>query len=290
MQSEQEKRQLYVSTGTMVGHSNGYDYRRALEEIRRLQDSGLCDGIELMMLKFYYDKVDDVVSAVRESGVIPATIHCEKDVGTIISDAGVLHSEGKTEEAEENYREAVRLFHLNCTAAQKLQIKRMVLHLWGGISSDGHIEYNISKMPELNEIAAQYGVRILCENIPSNHADPRTNWHKLLPNLGNAGLIFDTRFGKLHEQIREILTDKELTDKIEHIHISDFAGKYREFSALRPILHPGEGSINFPETAELLNGFNYRGTITLESPVMEGENLNIEKITRTLEYLRKDFC
>lgn len=283
------KRQLYVSTGTMVGISNGYDYRRALGEIKKLADSGLCDGIELMMLKFYYDKVDEVVSAVRQSGVFPATIHCEKDVGTMISDAGVLDADGKHDEAEAKYREAVRLFHLNCTAAQKLDIKRMVLHLWGGISSDKHIEYNISKLPELNMIAAEYGVRILCENIPSNHTDPRTNWHKLLPALGDGGLIFDTRFGKLHEQIREILTDRELTDRIEHVHISDFAGKYREFSALRPILHPGEGSVDFAETSRLLDDIDYSGTLTLESPVMEEDRLNIEKITKTLEYLRADF-
>lgn len=289
MQTEREKRQLYVSTGTMVGRSNGYDYRRALEQIRRLQDSGHCDGIELMMLKFYYDKIVEVTTAVKESGVFSATIHCEKDIGSMISDAGVLDLEGNHDEAETKYREAVQLFRLNCTFAERLHITRMVLHLWGGISSDRHIEYNISKLPELNDIASEYGVKILCENIPSNHTDPQTNWHKLLPYLGKAGLIFDTRFGKLHEQTREILTDDALIPHIEHIHISDFAGTYRDFSALRPILHPGEGTIDFSDVAQLLNDINYRNTITLESPVMVGEALDIEKIERTLEYLRKDF-
>ena len=68
-------RQLYVSTGTMVGRLNGYDYRRALSKIRKLQDKELCDGIELMMLQFYYDKIDGVVKAVRDSGCHAATIH-----------------------------------------------------------------------------------------------------------------------------------------------------------------------------------------------------------------------
>lgn len=285
----ENRRPLYVSTGTLVGHSNGYDYRRALREIRRLEEKDLCDGLELMMLRFYYDKIDEVTDAVRDSGCNPATIHCEKDVGTMISDAGVLDSEGKTDEAEEKYREAVRLFRLNCTAAEKLSIGRMVLHLWGGFSSDRHIAYNISKMAELNAVASEYGVRILCENIPSNHTDPRHNWHELLPHLGNAGLIFDTRFGKLHEQTREILTDSALIPHIEHVHISDFAGTYRDFSALRPILHPGEGTIDFAEVADLLNAMNYRGTITLESPVMVGEALDIPKLEKTLAYLRDHF-
>ncbi|MBQ4353389.1 MAG: sugar phosphate isomerase/epimerase [Clostridia bacterium] len=285
----QNRRPLYVSTGTLVGHSNGFDYRRALREIRRLEEKDLCDGLELMMLRFYYDKIDEVTDAVRDSGCRAATIHCEKDVGTLISDAGVLDAEGKTDEAENTYREAVRLFRLNCRAAENLSIGRMVLHLWGGISSDRHIAYNIAKLPELNRIAAEHGVRILCENIPSNLTDPRHNWHLLLPHLGNAGLIFDTRFGKLHEQTREILTDPALTAKIEHIHISDFAGTYRDFAALRPILRPGEGSIDFAETAELLNAIPYRGTITLESPVMVGEEHDIPKLEKTLAFLRRDF-
>lgn len=283
-------RELYTSTGTLVGHSNGFNYRRALTEIAGLVSRGYCDGLELMMLKFYYDKIDDVAAAVKQSGVKPAVIHCEKDVGTMISDAGVLMHDGKNEEAEALYRDAEKLFRLNCVMAEKLEIPRMVLHLWGGLSSDGHIEYNISKISRLNGIADTHGTRILCENIPSNHTDPYSNWCKLLPDLGNAGLIFDTRFGKLHEQTREILTDKALTDRIEHVHISDFGGTYRDFRALRPILHPGEGNIDFGEVADLLNGFGYAGTITLESPVMEGEELNIPKIEKTLAYLREIMC
>ena len=45
-------KRLYVSTGTMVARDNGYDYMRALGEIKRLEQQGLCDGLELMMLMF----------------------------------------------------------------------------------------------------------------------------------------------------------------------------------------------------------------------------------------------
>lgn len=281
--------QILVSTGTMVGRSNGYDYEKALGEIKKLQDENLCGGCELMMLKFYYDKLDAVADSVVKNGVNPVTIHCEKEIGTMISDAGVMNADGNTIGAEKLYSEAVELFRLNCEMAKKLNIPRMVLHLWGGLSSDKHVEYNISKLPQLVRIAGEYGVRILVENVPSNTADPKTNWHRLLPFLGNGGLIFDTRFGKLHEQTREILTDGELTKKIEHIHISDYTGGYRNFSALRPILHPGEGVIDFNEVAKLLRGINYSGTVTLESPVMAGEELDIEKIRGTLIYLKNLF-
>ncbi len=273
----------------MVGRSNNYNYIRALSEIKKLQDKKLCVGCELMMLISYYDKLDSVVSAIREYGVNPVTIHCEKEVGTMISDAGVLFSEGKKDDAQKLYLDAVKFFTINCETAEKLSIPRMVLHLWGGFSSDKNIDYNISKLPELNSIAGKHGVQLLIENIPSNTNDPLSNWHKLLPVIGNAKLIFDTRFGKLHEQIREILTDKVITDNIEHIHVSDYTGGYKNFKALRPILHPRDGVIDFDEVASLIYDINYSGTLTLESPVMVEEDLDIPKIESTLVYLDELF-
>ncbi len=283
-------RRILVSTGTMVGRSNNYNYKRALNVISELHKEGYCSGLELMMLPFYYDKIDDVVSSVAASGVEPATIHCEKEIGTMLSDAAVLLHEGKESEAEEKRREALRLFEINLVTAQRLEIRRMVLHLWGGIASDGFVEYNIAALPELSRMAEGHNVRLLVENVPSNHADPKSNWKKLLPYLGDGGLIFDTRFGKLHEQTREILTDPELYPKIEHIHISDYTGGYRNFKALRPILHPRDGVIDFDEVAALLDGIGYSGTITLESPVMVGDELDVDKIKSTLVYLKELFC
>ncbi len=283
------KRRLLVSTGTMVGRSNGYNYKRALNVISELYNDGFCSGLELMMLPFYYDKIDDVVSSVAESGVEAATIHCEKEIGTMLSDAAVLLHDGKESEAEEKRREALRLFEINLETAQRLKIRRMVLHLWGGIASDGYVEYNIAALPEMSRMAEGHNVRLLVENVPSNHADPKSNWKKVLPYLGDGGLIFDTRFGKLHEQTAEILTDPELISKIEHIHVSDFTGGYRNFKALRPILHPREGVIDFGEVAALLDKINYSGTVTLESPIMVGEELDISKIKSTLAYLKELF-
>ncbi len=284
------QRSLFPSTGTMVGYRNGYDYRRALGEFVRLREAGLCDGVELMMLQFYYDKIETVADAVNASGLVSAdsVIHCEKEVGTMISDAGVLDAEGKKDEAEILYRQAYALYRENCRMAELTGLHRMVLHLWGGRSSDGHIPYNAGKLAELSETAAEYGVRLLVENIPSSYDNPLSNWKRLLPLPENTGLIFDTRFGKLHEQTPETLTDAQIVPHIEHVHISDFGGTYRDFSALRPILHPGEGTIDFAQVAALLDGMNYAGTVTLESPVMlDGGEYDIAKLERTLTYLNE---
>lgn len=282
------KNLLLVSTGTMVGSENGFNYKRALSEIYALTEKGLADGAELMMLKHYYDKKDVVCEAVKSSGVTPYVIHCEKEIGTMISEAARLDASGECDSAETLYKSATELFRLNCTFAETLGISRMVLHLWGGIDSDRYIEYNISKFDDLAKISAEHGVRILVENIPSNCHDPLSNWRLLMPQLGDAGLIFDTRFGKLHEQSADILSDREITAKIEHVHVSDFAGKYREFKALRPILHPGEGTIDFAEVFTLLRGAEYSGSVTLESPIMVGEELDLCKIRKTLSFIREN--
>ncbi len=280
------KNLLLTSTGTMVGRSNGYDYKRALREIYTLCENGLSDGLELMMLGFYYDKKEAVTDAVRSSGVPACVIHCEKEIGAMLSDAASLFALGRRDEADALCSEALELFRLNCAFGESLMIDRMVLHLWGGRKSDGHIGYNIEKFDGLKKIAAEHGIRLLVENIPSSTADPRSNWHKLMPRMDGAGFIFDTRFGKLHEQSADILTDSVLTPLIEHIHVSDFKGGYRDFAALRPIFHPGDGMIDFDEIFTLLRGIGYSGSVTLESPIMEGEGLNTTKIARTLEFLR----
>jgi len=282
------KNKLLVSTGTMVGHENEFNYKRALAKIYALTEKGLADGAELMMLKHYYDKKDAVCEAVSACGVTPYVIHCEKEIGTMISDSASLDADGRHDEADALYSSAIDLFRLNCTFGETLSIPRMVLHLWGGRNSDRYIEYNISKFAELAKIAAEHGIRILVENIPSNCHDPLSNWRLLMPNLGNAGLIFDTRFGKLHEQSVDILSDSAIAAKIEHVHVSDFAGKYRDFTALRPILHPGEGTIDFSEVFSLLRGIGYAGSVTLESPIIVGEELDVPKIEKTLSYIKEN--
>jgi len=284
-------RTILTSTGTMVSRLNGYDYKRALREAAGICADGLSSGIELMMLVFYYDKYENVVSEIRENGLSAPVIHCEKELGTMLSDAGHCFSENDSDGERELRKKIAELFHLNCRTGAMAGSERMVFHLWGGFNSDRYVDYNISALSELEETAASYGLRLLIENIPSVQNDPHANWNRILDSdaLGTAGFIFDTRFGKLHEQSGEILTDGRIVPHIEHIHISDFGGTYRDFSALRPILHPGEGTVDFPRIAGLLDAMNYSGTITLESPVSVENDMDIPKLRRTLAYLNEIF-
>ncbi len=285
------KRTILTSTGTMVSRLNGFDYKRALREAASLCADGLSSGIELMMLPVYYELYPDVIANIKANGLSAPVIHCEKEIGTMLSDAGYARSVGNTAEEDALREKITELFRLNCKIGAMAESSRMVLHLWGGVNSDRYLDYNISALAALTETAKEHGIRLLIENIPSVENDPLSNWNRIMDAnaLGENGFIFDTRFGKLHEQGEEILQTERIIPCIEHIHISDFAGTYREFKALRPILHPGEGSVDFPRIAELLDGMDYRNTITLESPVALENDMDIPKLRQTLAYLNGIF-
>lgn len=279
------KRTLLASTGTIVGRINGYDVHLVTRILPPLLEAGLIAGGELMMLNSYYDRMEAVASEWKSAGIPFPVIHCEKDVGAFLSDAGALRAAGDYAAAEAEIHRALSLFRLNCEMGAMAGASRMVLHLWGGRNSDSYLDTNLEVFPRLLEILRPYGIRLLIENIPSTLADPLTNWHRLTGWLSEVGLVFDTRFGNVHRQIAETFADPVILPHIEHIHVSDHIGEKKDFSSLRPILHPGEGQIDFDAFTRLLDGAGYDGTVTLESPVIREGGADGEKLTRTVRHL-----
>lgn len=283
---------LLCSTGSLIGRSNGYNYHLITETFSAFLNEGLIDGGELMMLKAYYPNINEISAELIDAGLSFPVIHCEKDVGAKISDLAVIRSRG--EKAAELYSEVISLFKLNCEMGCRLNSRRMVLHLWGGLSSDSAVEYNIEMLDLLISIAAEYGIKVLVENVPCTTYDPLENWHRLKSHLPKIGFIFDTRFGHFHNDTEDIWNDAELRQHISHVHISDSVGHGgeipRDFTKLRPILHPGEGKIDFDSFANVLESFGYTGTFTVESPVMLPDGgLDIDKMRETLKWVRNKF-
>lgn len=273
----------------MVRRDNGYNYPRAIHIIKALRDEGVLYGGELMMLVHYYDKFAEVTDCVTSSGVPFSVIHCEKGVGTSLSQAATLHSEGKLSEAEALFDELTDTFRLNCRFGERIGAKQMVFHLWSGIDSDRHIEYNCEKAAHFKNIAAEHGLNLLFETIPCAVSDPLTNLLRLSEVLPDAEFIYDTRLSALHGQECAILEEARIASKIRHMHVSDFIGKLRDFSALRPIYHPLEGQIDFEKIAGLVKNIRYSGHITLESPVTFDDERDVQKLRHTFAYLSRIF-
>lgn len=284
------KKALLCSTGTMVGRSNGYNYVRAMDVLHDLCGRGVIDGGELMMLKFYYDRADGVADAARERGIPFPVFHCDKELGSMLSYAGRLKNSGRKAEADEVLGEVLRLFALNCNFCERIGCGKMVLHLWGGADSDSHIKYNISHLSWFIKEAEAHGVRLMIENVPCTTHDPLSNWRRAVTADSRISLIYDTRFAAFHRQSEEILTDRAIGGRISHVHVSDLIGEARDFSSLRPILHPTEGIVDLPAEAARLSELGYEGAVTLESPVMEDDGgLDVEKLERSLIYVRNVF-
>lgn len=265
---------LLCSTGALVGRVCNYDYSLIAKTMPRLFESNLIDGMEFMMIPYYYDNLNDVCNVVNSCNLFTPYIHCEKDVGVLLSQCN-----------EMAYLKALELLKINCEAGCKINAENMVFHLWGGTESDRNIEYNISKLPEILKITKSFGLNLLIENIPCTTHSGLENWKKLYDFLPEISFVFDTRFGAFHDEIDEILNEP-IWDYIKHIHISDYSSYPRDFSKIRPILHPGDGVINFDNIFKGLKSNNYQSTVTLESPVMIEGGIDYDKLCKTLKYLR----
>ncbi len=283
------KNEIYLSTGALVERRNGYNYHKVSEIIPLLMDEGYISGAEFMMIKLYYEKRDEVVKEFLSAGAKFPVIHSDKDIGTCLSDAALILSEGGEREYALNLKEqALDMFRFSCETGCAAGSSRLVLHLWGGLSSDRAVSYNAEWLSELCEIANSYGIRILCENVPSAATDPLTNWHIIEGYTDRIGLVFDTRFATCHRQPRETLTDP-IARHIEHVHISDYRGGLKEFSCLRPVWHPGEGIADFDLMFSLLKALSYGGTFTLESPgIISGEEIDTDNLRRSLAFIRNN--
>lgn len=280
---------LYCSTGTTVSRRNGYNYHLVTRLFPQLQAQGIMDGAEFMMIPAYYPQMKEVADEWIGEGLTFPVIHCEKEVGTLLSNAGSAVANGENEAAACLLRQALDDFKKNCEMGAMVGSQRMVFHLWGGLDSDSHVEYNISVLPRLEEIIRPYGIRLLIENVPCTTKDPLTNWRSLSAHFDKCGLIFDTRFGFFHRQIEKIWQAEDIYPRIEHLHIGDIRGEEKDFTTLRPIYHPGEGMVNFGFVASRLREVGYSGSITLESPVATEGGADGEKLRASLLYTRKLF-
>jgi sugar phosphate isomerase/epimerase len=278
---------LFCSTGTMVGRKNGYNVHFVTELFPSLMEEGCICGAELMMIISYYDRMDVVADEWLRAGIVFPVIHAEKEIGTNLSDAGKAFSAGDTDTAKKLHAQAIEDFRRNCEMGAMVNSRRMVLHLWGGLTSDAYIGYNLSVMEELLQIIRPYGIRLLIENVPCTTENPLLHWRRLNACGDEHGLIFDTRFGFFHRQSDAIWGEKEIVSRIEHIHISDIRGEERDFSALRPIYHPGEGMVDFRSFVRHLRENSYRGTFTLESPVIQPDGADGAKLRDSLILTRK---
>ena len=266
---------IYCSTGVMVGRINNNDYTLITKHFPLLKEKCLIHGGEFMFANSFYDKLDKIENELSKIPVPFDIIHFDKEIGIMLSEADNSVSS-----------KAIKLFEENCDFAQRIGAKKAVFHLWGGLKSDSNIDYNISLLPFLIDITKKYGIELLIENIPCTVNSGLEIWRRLYKFLPDIGFIFDTRFGAFHDEIEQTFNEP-IWEYVKHVHISDYSSYPRDFSKIRPILHPNEGVIDFEKLFKNFKKVKYTNSFTLESPVFDEAGPNINKLESTLDYIKR---
>jgi len=267
---------VYCSTGTFLGRYNGRDWRILPELAARIE----ADGFELMIFSNWYGEFDELARALKTGGLTFGAMHIEKGIGSDLS-----------EEDRERRADALRRLSENCALAETLGIKIAVLHLWGAPNSDRYIDRNIELFGECKKIADRHGVTLAVENIVCERGDPLDDWTELVRRYPEIRLTFDTRMCAFHKEFDASYALPYWTDgHIAHVHFADYSGGFKEFEAIRKILHPGEGEVDIARLAKQLKTTGYRGAVTMESPGLRQDGtVDFEKLNRSLNTLKSAF-
>lgn len=267
--------EILVSTGALIGRPNGRDYRLLLPFSEQLH----CDGYEFMMYSDWYQKIDDIVAFLKENKIHTPVYHCQKSIGESISKGG-----------EAEFADAFSRFEQNAKMAAAMGARKMVIHLWDGITSDQHFENNIEAYATVKRIADEYGVDLLVENVVCNVQSPTERWCQLREKYPEIHLIFDTKMAAFHEQLDYLYSEEYAwlwrEGHIKHYHVNDYAGGFMDWANLRT-LPIGNGHVDFERFFTFMNKIGYDDTYTLESTAFNREGyVDIDMLNRQIEYIR----
>lgn len=268
--------QILVSTGALIGRPNGRNFRL----LSSLSKELACDGYEFMMYSTWYDCVNEVVDFLRVGGFNIPVYHCQKNIGESISIG-----------TSEELKSAFERFRINAEMAGKIGTRKMVIHLWDGITSDSNIQSNLNAFKELRDIACSNGQDLLVENVVCNQKTPMEHWQELADKYPDVHFIFDTKMAAFHGQL-ELLYKPEyewLTadGHIRHFHVNDYGGGIMDWANLST-LPIGNGHIDFDMFFDFIKKIKYDDTFTIESTAFNSEGyVDVQMLNRQVDYIKK---
>jgi len=238
-----------------------------------------CDGMEFMMYDSWYERRREVAHDLAASGIPFPTMHADKTVGDRISrDQG------------DDTADAVRDFRLNCEVANEIGARRLVLHLWGSVDSDRHIEHNYRVYEQLLEAARAHGLELTVENVVCSRADPMTHLGEMRALFPDCAFTIDTKMAAFHDQLA-LFSRPEWAwlwteGHIRHLHVNDYRGGYMDWSALKT-LFIGDGQIDFAPFFRTAGRRGYRGALTCECTAMRLDgSVDIDRLNDSLDAVR----
>lgn len=250
---------ILCSTGAFTGRSNGYNYRL----LEPLSKTLTCDGFELMVDDEWYPEIEEVKQYIKNLNLYIPVVHCAKDIGELISKGG-----------EEELTAAYQMFETDCGVAKYLGAEKLVLHLWGGRTSDSNFQSNIRAYQHLNEVANSHGLTLMVENIVCNVENPMKHLCELRDIYPDIKYVFDTKMAAFHEQM-DLLCEDEYDwlwkeNHILHYHVNDYGGGYMDWANLRT-LPIGKGHVDFEKFFAFIKRIGYQGDFTVEATAFDSK-------------------
>lgn len=261
---------ILPSIGAFIGRVNGRDHRAFLSVCDRIDAA----AYEFMMYESFYPRAEGILDDFSASGLSFPVFHIEKRLSEYIATG-----------TADDRQEALSRFEINCRAAVRLGARKLVLHLWNGLASDGHFSHHLDAYGALCHIAEEHGLLMTVENVVCAHRDPLYHFGELLDRYPRVAFTYDSKMAAFHRQ-EYCLFDDEYRhlwgDHIRHIHFNDYNGTPGDFSKLA-VLHLGEGNIDIVRFAAGLHAVGYRDTVTLECSCMRPDGTLVpEKMNRSL--------
>ena len=222
------------------------------------------------------DHVTELADWFASNPVVPFSLHGplfpDREMGRAGAPAvNVLHPEkSRRIDAMDEIKRALE-------SAERIPFRNLVLHL--GEREDGWSlrtrEYAETALEHLGAFARPLGVRLLVENL-LNEATTPEHVVAILEggHLPNVGVCLDLGHAHMSVGIAEAITT--VGERIASVHVHDNHGQKDEH------LWPGEGTINWSETAAALRALAAPPAIVLEpQPAVDGDSADLqERITQ----------
>lgn len=265
--------EILCSTGAIIGLPNGRDYNLLKPFSEQLE----CDGFEFMAYSSWYEELHSIIKAIRAMQVKIPVMHCEKHIGESISKGDLVT--------------ALDLFEKNVYVASELGAKKLVIHLWDGITSDSNFDRNLEAYAKLREITDASGIDLLVENIVCTNQDPMSRWKQLADAYSDIHFVFDTKMSEFHGQTELLYAPENewlcKNGHVRHYHVNDYGGTYMEWGKLKT-LPIGKGHVDFQAFFDFIHKIGYNDTFTVESTAFDAQGtVDFEMLNAQFRFIKE---
>ena len=252
---------VLCSTGALGGKGNFPSCEMIVSAFDKME----VDGYELLVTSNWKEESENWCKTLKEAQISIPIVHFSKKIG----DNLVKDEKGSNEIA-------IEIFDRNCHYAEILNVRQIVLHLWGW--PDMNFSKVLEGYKELISISKTYGIEILVEMIPCREESLLKRMDQVLNVNPMCRFTLDSRFLKHQGLEKKIFMVDDLWkyNRVAHVHISDCLMGEDGVVKISPILFQGEGIIDFPELFSNLLARNYNNYITIESVAFNDNNKCIE--------------